>query len=206
METPLNSLLPEHPFWQFSLRVYALPTVADGLLALQREWGLDINFLLYCCWFADTGYGRLTKTQLQQLLTTTHHWQVRVIAALRRLREQLKTWPQRQMIIKIRQAILAEELLAEQIEQLMMVEVPFFEAPQNRTPQQRLTDACKNLAVYCRSCDILPRPDLIKHLYPLLGGVFTQIPLSQIQQTCQTVLLGDIKPSLKNQQSKLMLD
>ncbi|QLH41634.1 MAG: DUF2390 domain-containing protein [Coxiellaceae bacterium] len=41
---PLNSLLPEHPFWQFSLRVYALPTVADGLLALQREWGLDINF------------------------------------------------------------------------------------------------------------------------------------------------------------------
>ncbi|QLH41635.1 MAG: DUF2390 domain-containing protein [Coxiellaceae bacterium] len=81
--------------------------------------------MLYCCWFADTGYGRLTKTQLQQLLTTTHHWQVRVIAALRRLREQLKTWPQRQMIIKIRQAILAEELLAEQIEQLMMVEVPF---------------------------------------------------------------------------------
>ncbi len=35
------------PFWQFSLRFYRLPNVADACIALQEDAGVDVNLLLY---------------------------------------------------------------------------------------------------------------------------------------------------------------
>ena len=40
------------PFWQFSLRFYRQPQVADTCIALQEERGVDVNLLLFLLWQA----------------------------------------------------------------------------------------------------------------------------------------------------------
>jgi uncharacterized protein (TIGR02444 family) len=51
META-TSLSLEHPFWQFSLRVYAVPEAAAECLHLQRARSVNVNVLLFCSWIA----------------------------------------------------------------------------------------------------------------------------------------------------------
>lgn len=41
-------------FWAFSLEVYAKPQVAELCIALQDEYGFDVNLLLLSLWVAET--------------------------------------------------------------------------------------------------------------------------------------------------------
>ncbi len=41
-------------FWAFSLEVYAKPQVAELCIALQDEYGFDVNLLLLGLWVAET--------------------------------------------------------------------------------------------------------------------------------------------------------
>ena len=46
---------PDHPFWDFSLRVHGADGVAGACLDLQDAHQLDVNIVLYCCWIGATG-------------------------------------------------------------------------------------------------------------------------------------------------------
>jgi uncharacterized protein (TIGR02444 family) len=47
------ALLPlDNSFWQFSLRVYAVPEAAAECLDLQRALAVNVNMLLFCGWVA----------------------------------------------------------------------------------------------------------------------------------------------------------
>ncbi len=48
---------PSSPFWDYSLGIYRKPGVADACIALQDEFGLDVNMLLACLWFSAEGPG-----------------------------------------------------------------------------------------------------------------------------------------------------
>ena len=41
------------PFWQFSLRFYRLPGVAEACIELQEQAGVDVNLLLFLLWQAS---------------------------------------------------------------------------------------------------------------------------------------------------------
>src|SRR3954470_3940357 len=47
--TSMSDFLP-HPFWNFSLELYAGEGVAEACLDLQERRGCDVNVLLFCCW------------------------------------------------------------------------------------------------------------------------------------------------------------
>lgn len=108
----------DNPFWDYSLVVYARDGVADALLALQDESGLDVNMLLYAAWLADRGL-QLDAAHLSPLEARVAPWRERVIGPLRRLRRQWRDYPQAGAL---REALRALELQAEQTQQALMWE------------------------------------------------------------------------------------
>ena len=49
------TLCLDNPFWQYSLRQYALSGCSDFLLAAQDDHDLDINIVLYLGWLVNRG-------------------------------------------------------------------------------------------------------------------------------------------------------
>ena len=108
----------DNPFWDYSLAVYARDGVAEALLALQDEFGLDVNMLLYAAWLADRGL-QLDAAHLSPLEARVAPWRERVIGPLRRLRRQWRDYPEAGAL---REALQALELQAEQSQQALMWE------------------------------------------------------------------------------------
>ncbi len=77
-----------HPFWRFSLRVYARTGVEQACLALQ-EAGADVNLLLFCCWQGSEGRS-LNKHSLRKVMQAVAVWQQQVVQPLRHARRVIK--------------------------------------------------------------------------------------------------------------------
>ncbi len=80
------------PFWHFSLGYYRKRGVADACIALQDDYGVDVNLLLFLLWLASLER-RITLAELTSLSDTVRGWQAGVIAPLRDLRRKLKHAP-----------------------------------------------------------------------------------------------------------------
>ncbi len=80
------------PFWQFSIKFYAVPNVASACITLQDEAGVDVNLLFFLLWNAT--YGRtLTKPDVEELDRTIGVWRNMTIIPLREMRRALKSPP-----------------------------------------------------------------------------------------------------------------
>lgn len=111
----------DNPFWQFSLKVYAAPGVAQECLMLQDESGVDVNMLLYCGWRgveADV----LSASTIERLNEAVQAWRVEVIGPLRKVRRDLKGMasPDQAAIKDLRGRVQATEIFAEQVEQAIL--------------------------------------------------------------------------------------
>src|SRR6185312_12401932 len=80
--TAMSDFLP-HPFWNFSLELYAGEGVAQACLDLQERRGCDVNVLLFCCWLGVSGRPTLTAERLRALLKVSDAWQAEVVGPLR---------------------------------------------------------------------------------------------------------------------------
>ena len=109
---------PEHPFWDFSLALYAKPGIAESCLRLQDGPGLDVNLLLYACWTAATGAGRPSADDWRRLVAGTAAWRSQVIEPLRRVRRFLKDAEASPGGVELRDRVKALELDAEHAAQL----------------------------------------------------------------------------------------
>jgi uncharacterized protein (TIGR02444 family) len=111
----------DNPFWQFSLKVYAAPGVAQECLMLQDESGVDVNMLLYCSWRgveADV----LSAATIAHLNEAVQTWRADVVGPLRAVRRSLKGMASLdQAVIKdIRGRVQDTEIFAEQVEQAIL--------------------------------------------------------------------------------------
>ncbi|MDT8428369.1 MAG: TIGR02444 family protein [Pseudomonadales bacterium] len=115
-------------FWQFSLRLYDGPSVAENCLRLQDEFDLDVNLLLFCCWSACRGVA-LTPALLRPAITFSAAWQQHLLAPLRHCRRWLKPGPDSEIDTlpripqEIRAAIKQLELTAEQYQQTRLADL-----------------------------------------------------------------------------------
>ena len=111
-------------FWNFSLRLYARPQVADLCLQLQDTYQLNVNLLLWCCWLEQQAIS-LTAERLQQAHLRVDAWEQDYVLPLRALRRNLK----RQFgaadatIETLRQQIKHAELMAEKQMQIWLEEL-----------------------------------------------------------------------------------
>lgn len=77
-------------FWPFSLETYRRDGVESACLALQDDYGLDVNCLLFCCWAAACGRGVLSGDERAAMVEVSRSWNVDVVQPLRRVRCALK--------------------------------------------------------------------------------------------------------------------
>jgi uncharacterized protein (TIGR02444 family) len=110
-------------FWPFSLTTYRRSGVERACLQRQDDLGLDVNCLLFCCWAARAGYGRLEGTEVGALVQLSRDWNEPIVKPLREVRRALKdrVGPAAEgPVAALRQAVKDVELEAEWHEQRML--------------------------------------------------------------------------------------
>ena len=121
MET--STPLPiDNPFWQFSLRVYAVREAAAECLELQRVRAVNVNVLLFSSWIAVSRHIALNAADIGSIESEIHNWHALAVLPLREIRDRLKSLAemQHQDVQALRRQVLASELHAEQIEQALI--------------------------------------------------------------------------------------
>jgi len=114
---------PDHPFWDFSLKVYGSEGVAPACLELQEAHGIDVNLLLFCCWLGVSGRGVIGRNEIARLSTSVSAWHGEIVRGLRAVRKRLKEpvgAEDRDLALALRQRVQKIEIDAEHIEQLML--------------------------------------------------------------------------------------
>lgn len=99
----------DHPFWTFSLAVYAQPGVAAECLALQDRDAIDVNILLFCAWLGASRCVLLRPTDLDRITKSIETWTRDVVVPLRQARRAAKVQGQ----ITLAKQIADTELAAE---------------------------------------------------------------------------------------------
>lgn len=77
-------------FWAFSLEVYARPRVAELCIALQDEFGFDVNLLLLGLWVAETDRTALDTERIGELREAAAALNDNLVQPLRRARRWAK--------------------------------------------------------------------------------------------------------------------
>lgn len=114
---------PDHPFWDYSLGLYSRPGVSAACLALQDEYGLDVNLLLFCIWSAVAGPGDLSMSDIKACIAVTRAWQERAVQPLRTVRRysnQPESIGEDVLRRAFYKSIQKAELDAEHVEQLVL--------------------------------------------------------------------------------------
>ena len=113
------------PFWDFSIAVYGTDAVADECLALQDEFGLDVNLLLLCAFVGARQGVALTADDIAAARAEVEHWHKSIVSTLRDARRALKPIGSRdtdagKAAAELRTRVKAAELESERIEQAML--------------------------------------------------------------------------------------
>ena len=114
--------------WDFSISVYASPDVAPSCLALQNDYGLDVNVVLFCVWSGLTR-GPLRPANLDAALELSLTWAREVVRPLRAVRKWMKPAANLQSgmngdkVQSLRNAIKRDELEAERLQQLALATI-----------------------------------------------------------------------------------
>ena len=119
-----ETLRLDHPFWRFSLRVYAQQAVREECLSLQERLGIDVNLLLFVAWLAVERKIALSEADAVAAGDAVRNWHTATVLPLRKVRRQVKVMKlfEREEVARFRKKIAAVELEAEQIEQALLFE------------------------------------------------------------------------------------
>jgi uncharacterized protein (TIGR02444 family) len=107
-------------FWDFSLKVYGGEGVETECLALQDQFGVDVNLLLLCA-FAGAQGATLTEHEVASARKTVEPWQRNIVSSLRTARRAMKPVA-RHDAQELRTRLKEIELESERIEQTMLQE------------------------------------------------------------------------------------
>jgi uncharacterized protein (TIGR02444 family) len=115
----------DNPFWQFSLRVYGEPGVAEECLAVQDKLGADINVVLYAVWLGARRGIVLEQGDLARIDEVVAAWSANVVQSLREVRRDMKTMPEAAdlQVQALRKRVADSELFSEQIEQALLFQL-----------------------------------------------------------------------------------
>ena len=80
------------PFWRFSLHFYRQAGVSDACIALQDEYGADVNLFLFLMWLA-AGSRQLSEADVKTLDDKVRDWRNLTIIPIRDARRKLKGAP-----------------------------------------------------------------------------------------------------------------
>lgn len=172
-----------HPFWDFSAHLYAKPGVADACLFVQDRYGMNVNLILFCIWFADSGGGSLSGEDIATALRRIADWEEHVIKPLREIRRKSRheALGIPEFLLDIfRPQIDAVELDAEHVEQLVLAQFGSGSESAVERTDDSASAAVSSLESYVGELDIERDAQLAECLSSILHGAFvgTRFPAS----------------------------
>ncbi|MCW5582165.1 MAG: TIGR02444 family protein [Luteimonas sp.] len=181
----MSDFLP-HPFWNFSLEVYAAEGVSAGCLDLQERRDANVNVLLLCVWLGASGRGTLSVDRLKALLAEIAPWQSGVVQAARAMRGRIKAgdWKMApaEAVQAARRHVAEAELAAEHVEQLMLAAHWPLPGDRDRPLHQRLRAAVGNLGVYAVCLGVTPDARDREALLPLVAAAFPTLHRLEVER------------------------
>jgi uncharacterized protein (TIGR02444 family) len=136
----------EDALWRFSLAFYALPGVAQALIALQDRDQLDVNLMLFALWLGVSGRGRLSSDGLALADRAVCTIRAEIVEPLRALRRRLRHDPDAD-VQRLRESVKTLELGAEKLAQRRLAGVAGPSSGET-SRADRLAAAHENFALY----------------------------------------------------------
>jgi hypothetical protein len=198
MQSNPNEHLPDHPFWHFTQKVLQNSAARSALSQLETQTGVQDNLFLYCCWLAYAGQCRLTRQEVRKLIEMITTWHARIMLPLTQWQILFAKAPK-----NLVQEIAATRELANRLEQTMLTDVPLEYSRSVRAPIQKFSDACKNIATYCKAKQISLNLNTFEITYKLLMNIFSAVNPADAYQLCESILLAETQAYT---QAKLGLD
>ena len=168
----------DHPFWDFSLRIYGSEGVPSACIALQERRGIDVNLLLFSAWIGESGRGVLAESDLESALAATTAWNHDIVCALRVVRNRLKGGmppiPTERSDV-LRKMILEIEVKSEHVEQIALAAAVARPADPALAAARRGGDAVANVAAYFRRHGFTPDTEDTRQVAVVLDPAFPEI-------------------------------
>ena len=167
---------PDHPFWNFSIKIYAGEGFSNACINIQERHQMDVNLLLLGTWYGASGRGCLSTDQLKKVIEITSIWNKEIVCSLRPVRTRLKDsmdgFPINQTEA-MRKALLAMEVECEHIEQLAVARCLGDKAlgPDNFT-SGRIEDSVDNVFCYFNVKKVRPTEDDLDDLSIILMSAY----------------------------------
>jgi uncharacterized protein (TIGR02444 family) len=181
----MSDFLP-HPFWNFSLEIYAGEGVAEACQDLQERRGCDVNILLFCCWLGASGRPTFTAERLGAILKVSDVWQAEIVRPLRKVRRLLKDRPWTEALPETvdaaRRRVADAELAAEHAEQLKLASLYSPPADRDRPVEKRLRAAVGNLGVYAVCLGVAPNAQDRAAVLALMRATFPALSAAEIAE------------------------
>lgn len=164
-------------FWDYSIRTYRTEGVPEACLALQDESGVDVNMLLFCCWFGVTRGPHQTES-FQQVFVFSENWANKVVRPLR----QVRTWMKldgchaphmpTDSCMEFREKVKGVEFTAEKMQQDVLESIVVSIPEQDLTLIEQLDSIVSNIHQYFIAASITgSEPDKERLLTIIQAGV-----------------------------------
>ena len=176
---------PDHPFWDYSLKVYMSDGVGAACLALQEAHQLDVNVVLFCIWLGESGRGALTDAEMAEVTGAVGAWHDSVVRPLRAVRTRMKGGmpPSPDALAEsLRRRIQKIEIDCEHTEQLMLAAAVERNAGACRGGEA--ADAAANIGCYFRALGISVADEDRDHLGVVLRVAFPESSSDEIDGLC----------------------
>ena len=168
----------DHPFWDFSLRIYGSDGVPAACIALQERRGIDVNLLLFGVWIGESGRGVLAEADLDTAMAATTAWNRDIVCALRVVRDRLKGGMPAIPIARsdvLRKMILEVEVKSEHVEQMVLAAAVTRPVDPALPTARRSADAVTNIAAYFRRHGFTPDAEDTSQVAVVLDPAFPEI-------------------------------
>ncbi len=189
---------PHNPCWDFALAVYRRQGVEKACLALQERHGVDVNVVLFCCWLGESGRGALSAGEMARTLTAVTEWHDAVVGGLRAVRGALKGGLEpapRALGDALRRQVLACELDAERVQQIMLCAAVERSEPADKPPiERRAGDAAINVARYFAALGVAVAGQEISELKVILGASFPELEREKVAALCGSLGAPEMSP------------
>ena len=145
----------QQDFWNFSVATYRKAGVAEACLHLQEQLGIDVNVLLYCCWYGCTR-GTVDGPAMERILSFAEPWAENVVRPLRAARTWMKAVGCDQPFVPgdecmaLREEIKRAELKAEHLQENRMQALTRGAAIEDHETQSQVRSALANIGRYFR--------------------------------------------------------
>lgn len=149
----------QQDFWNFSVATYGKAGVAEACLHLQEELGIDVNVLLYCCWYGCTR-GTLDRPAMERILSFAEPWAENVVRPLRAARSWMKAVGCDQPFVPgdecmaLREEIKRAELKAEHLQENRMQALTRGAALQDRETLPQVHSTLANIVRYFQHLNV----------------------------------------------------